>query len=374
MVQVPFLKAYLPPIETWAPYLSESYSQCHFSNFGPTEREYSQRCTSRWAASGYVAVPVASATAGLTAALIASDIRGRVLMPDFTFPATLQAVIMAGCEPVIIDVDSKHWEIDNNAVARQLATGNVAAVMPVRSYGFVRDQQELLEICGRYQCPVVIDGAAAFGHPDRRNSIGSPMGEIEVFSSHATKPFSTAEGGLVFAPTAKAAAIKEVINFGFDASRTFGLGSNAKMDEVRAAIGIAMLDCIEDIARQREELAKRYDESLRPFSSSLELATETGPTPWQCYPVRFHEPHHRELVAAGLLEEGIGTRRYYAPLMTQGFKVDAEFAVPNTTPVSEALANQMLCFPLYEQMTTAQLEHLFESLVKVIDRVTAREN
>ena len=364
---MPFLRAYLPPVADWAPLLELSYAQQRFSNFGPAHERFCQACR-RFAALGYEPVLVANATAGLTAVLTALNTQGAVVLPAFTFPATLHAVIAAGCEPILCDADPTTWEMDLTHLERLFSEYSVAAVMPVRSYGLIRDQSALLALTKANNAPVIFDSAAGFGHPDRLGSIGSANGEIEVFSLHATKVFAIGEGGLIFLPEAQAARLRATVNFGFLPDRRFEDGCNAKIDEIRAAIGLAMLDQIDGIILQRDQRARAYARLFARFEDRVTAAVAPGPTPWQSYPVRFQNGSLRDVVMRRLMAAGIETRPYYAPTIGSGYAgIRGPRFDPALTPVAERLSREVLCFPIYQSMTGDEQTYVFEQTLAAME-------
>lgn len=356
---VPFLRPSLPPVKNWSPLLDVCYESRRFANFGPLHARFCAACDVRFAKEGYRSVLVANATVGLTAALVALETRGAVALPAFTFPATLQAVVAAGCEPVLCDVDPVSWELDPHRLREVLQRRPIAAVVPVRSYGFVRDLSGILGLAAEHGAQVIVDAAASFGHPRRAGAIGSDQGHVEVFSLHATKVFSIGEGGLVFAPDAVVSRIERAINFALLPDRSFGDGLNAKVDEVRCAIGLAALELIDETVELRSAMADAYLGLFSRYPRLVNVPESPGPTPWQTFPARFRTAELRREISAALAAQGIETRPYYSPAMASGYVgLAAGPFDPKETPVSERLAQEMLCFPIYESLTSDQLDYV----------------
>src|SRR5262249_14034613 len=159
---------------------------------------------------GREAVAVASGTAGLVAALLALGVRGRVVLPSFTFPATPHAVRPARFPPLFLDVSRGTWELDADAVAAAIADG-AAAVLHVRAFGLCRDLDPLDRLCRDACVPLVVDSAAALGGRDERARAVGAAGAAEVFSLHATKSLGIGEGGVVFAQPGLAARIRRTM-------------------------------------------------------------------------------------------------------------------------------------------------------------------
>ncbi|UVO52292.1 DegT/DnrJ/EryC1/StrS family aminotransferase [Sphingomonas sp. SUN019] len=366
---IPFLRPQVVPVEAWTPFLVRSYDAAFFTNRGPLETSFSAACADRYAAPGYACVTATNATAGLTAALLALPWpAGRqpcAIIPAFTFPATLHAVLHAGWRAILCDADPVKWEMDVKHLERLLAAGDIDAVMPVRSFGFVRDLSPIIDLATRHGARVVIDGAAAFGNSARR--IGSAAGEIEVASLHATKTFAIGEGGLVFAPADMADAMRRISNFGIESPHHFGDGGNMKLDDFRAAIGLATLDRIDAVVDERTALAEEYAALLAGRGSIATIAHDVGPTPWQCFPARFADAATCTRAFDQFAARGIATRRYYAPALASGYRgSQSVWFDPAQTPVAERLATEMLCLPIWIGMSAAERDYTLGSVSNVL--------
>src|SRR4051812_35388321 len=166
---------------------------------------------------GEVCISASSATAGLSAALLACGREGPVLLPAFTFPASLGAVRAAGREALVMDVSPETWAIDAADLARVLRLERVGAVMLVSPFGLRQDFSEQIAVCRHYEAAVVIDSAAGLG-AERTERPAQPD-VWEVYSMHATKPFGVGEGGVVFAHPQTAEAVRAGLNFSLQAPR-----------------------------------------------------------------------------------------------------------------------------------------------------------
>jgi dTDP-4-amino-4,6-dideoxygalactose transaminase len=238
----------MPPPAEWLPFLMESYATKRSSNFGPASQKLEDRLSSRFADGNRVFLLASSATTGLAAMLLALNIRGRVVLPAFTFPATMRAVQMAGCTPVLCDVDPVTWEMSVETLEPVLRQDRVAAVLPVRAFGFCRDYEPLVGPCAAAGIPVIVDSAAGFGGQiGSERSIGS-QAIAEVFSFHATKVFGIGEGGAICVDQSLVDDVRSALNFGI-APKATSRGLNGKLSEFAAAIGLAVLDSFDDFVQ-----------------------------------------------------------------------------------------------------------------------------
>ncbi|RIJ17153.1 hypothetical protein D1227_07325 [Henriciella mobilis] len=364
----PYLKPEIPKPEQWVHHLQVSYQARYFSNFGPLAQKLEEDVSKNYLVEGYAGVLCSSNTSGLLAALNAIDVYGKkVILPDFTFAATPQAIFAAGATPVICDIDERVWELDPESVEKALhAHTDVAAIIHVRPFGLVRDISATRELSVKYQIPLIVDAAAGLGRTDSDATFGSDTGEIEVFSMHATKVFAIGEGGFVAAPEPMVGPIKRALNFGFDRDRTYGDGFNGKIDEFRCAIGLTTLDLIDDWIDVRTRHADFYETFFSRFNT-LTRPVEPGNTPWAQYPVLFDRDVDNSMIGV-FADKGIEIKKYYWPGVKRAYTGRRPIdAMP--IPVSESLQNRFACFPVYSDFTPelgSMLKQRLEGALEVV--------
>lgn len=359
----------MPTPESWVSLLQESYDAAWFANFGPLYQRFCKQVSETYCAPGHTAVLLSNATVALTAVLVAAGIKGRVVVPSFTFPATLHSVTAAGCTPVLCDANPETWELDPHALQQLLEGGDVNAVVATRVFGFMRDMNPLRRLCEKHSVPFFADAAAAFGHADQAGQLGSFGPQAEIFSLHVTKVFGIGEGGLVVCTEELAEKLHRTVNFGFNPDRSFADGTNAKIDEVRCAIALVMLDRIDDIIERRAEITGRVMDVAKNHPDIVALPTDVGPTPWQACPLRF-VAGHRDRAEALLRDVGIGTRAYYAPSLWEGYRGNMADLRQNgdasPTPCADLLSHEMLCLPVYQNLTETQADYLVEMIEQTL--------
>ena len=358
--QFPFQRPLLPPPEAWLADLETAYQRRWYSNFGvladALEARLARRC-------GRTVVVTASGTAALTAGLLSLHRSGSVVLPSFTFPATFMAVLAAGCTPVLADVDPATWEIGPErieALMRHLPAMPVA-VLCLRPFGLCRDQGELQEWCERRGIALLIDAAAALGGEIPGGAPVGGQGEMEVFSLHATKVFAVGEGGAIATRPDRAEQLRSILNFGLDGGVPVRIGLNGKFSEFSAAVGLAQDRRFDEALRVRRRVAARYDQFFADQWPNWQRPVAPGAPPWQAYPLLAPTPAAREAVERAAAEHSIQLRRYYHPAL-HATEIGAPFAPQARLPVSEALAERMLCFPLYSDMSAAEQDELFDRL------------
>jgi len=185
----PFQRPLLPPVHAWSGLLEPAYTAHWFSNHGLLAQQLEARLAQRI---GRAVSLACNGTAAITAALPALGRVGAVVLPSFTFPASLSAVLQAGLQPVLADVDAQTWELGVPQVEAALAEHErpVAAVLGVRVFGLCRAHAELAAWCQARQVPLMFDSAAALRGRLPDGSPAGSEGEMETFSLHATKVFA----------------------------------------------------------------------------------------------------------------------------------------------------------------------------------------
>lgn len=219
-MRFPVIRPAMPPVERWAGLLAESYAAKRFSNAGPLVQRLEARLAAAWGAECSACVLVSSGTAAIAAPLIAAGVRGPVLLPAFTFPATLAAIRMAAAEPMLMDVCPCTWTTDTDTLDAALTASGASAAVVLRPFGLRTDLEAHAEVAERHGAVLVIDDAAGLG-VDRDPPETNPR-VFEAYSLHVTKPFGIGEGGAVFAHRDAEDRLRRAINFGLpnpDATR-----------------------------------------------------------------------------------------------------------------------------------------------------------
>jgi dTDP-4-amino-4,6-dideoxygalactose transaminase len=343
-----FIRPTLPPPSEWLPFLDESYRACWYSNCGPTAIEFERELTAKFGSTEREAILTCNATAGLTAAILAMNVQGSVVLPAFTFPATAMAILAANCRPVFCDVHPDTWELDPAELETLLESHDINAILHVRAFGFCRDISAIELTARRYGIPLIVDAAAALGGLLPSGMPAGQQGDVEVFSMHATKVFGIGEGGAIFAHPSLTASIRQVLNFGLAAGDVVRTGFNGKMSEFAAAVGRSVLRRIDSTIRARALIAERYCDAFADLPM-VHVAETVGACAWQTFPMMLSGDVDAADIVQRAAVDGVELRRYYFPALheTTRFAPDSAF---HPLPVSTRLARQMICLPVYTDM------------------------
>jgi dTDP-4-amino-4,6-dideoxygalactose transaminase len=231
------------------------------TNGGPVVEAFERRVA---AVSGVKhCVAMCSGTMALEMVVRALDMRGEVIVPSLTFVGTPNALQWQGVTPVFCDIDPATHNLDPARVAEAI-TPRTSGILGVHVWGRVCDVTALGALAAERGLKLVFDAAHAF-NCSRDGKMAGGFGDAEVFSFHATKFVSTAEGGAVTTDDdALAARLRRMRNFGFvDYDRTAHLGVNGKLNELCAAVGLASLEGMEATVDRNRAHYRRYARELR---------------------------------------------------------------------------------------------------------------
>jgi dTDP-4-amino-4,6-dideoxygalactose transaminase len=354
----------LPAPSEYLPLLEEIFANGWYSNFGPLVRRFESQLLDAIGAPDESCVTCNNATAGLSAALLASGRLGPVLIPAFTFPASLGAVRAAGMAEIVVDVGMDDWALGGPLLERALAETGASLVMLVAPFGMQRNLEATLAICQKRGATVIIDSASSLGGPRSARDRGE--GVFEVFSMHATKPFAVGEGGAIFAHRMHDGALRSALNFALNSYASPSgpaWGFNGKMSEFHAAVGIAQLGRIGNIVSRRQAFAALYRDRLKQYPE-VACPQDMSCAPWQFFPVLLPNAAAADRLVQGAAAAGIEIRRYYTPSLSRW---------PNTRcfetcPIAEDLSGRVCALPVRSLGSTSGAEQITDVVLDAFTR------
>jgi dTDP-4-amino-4,6-dideoxygalactose transaminase len=303
------------------------------------------------------AIATTSATTGLELALRCLDIKtgDEVIVPDFTFPATADAVAMVGATAVLVDVDPRTFLINYDALEDAI-TSRTQAILPVSEFGNPLDYECLCRIRQRYGLPIVEDAACALGSAYRGVRTGN-LADITVFSLHPRKFITTGEGGIVTTNNAAWADWMDAYkHFGIVGKDATGkplfqrFGTNGKLTDLQAAVGVAQMEPIDDLLRQRCESASHYRTLLCDDPAvDVPAVTSGGEASWQSFCVKIE---WRDAVMKIVRGEGIEVQYgAYALHQQPAFRPGPHCRWAGPLRGSQQAFEQALALPMHHAMT-----------------------
>jgi len=284
------------------------------TNNGPLVCELEQRIADHLGVKHCVAM--CNGTIALEIAIRALGLSGEVIVPSWTFVATAHALHWQGITPVFADIDPATHNLDPDAV-RRMITPRTTGVIGVHLWGRAAPIDELQALAEERGLKLMFDAAHAFGSSYKGQSIGS-FGACEVFSFHATKSFNTMEGGAVTTNDDELADTMRLMrNFGFKGyDNVIHPGTNGKMIEVCAAMGLANLEAIDEIFATGQKNHTAYKQELAglPDITLLDYGTaDRNSHHYAVIEVGRDFPASRDDIISSLHAEGILARKYFWP-------------------------------------------------------------
>lgn len=305
-------------------------------------------------------ITVCNGTTGLQVALRALGLQGEVIVPSFTFVATVHALHWLGLKPVFCDVDAHTHNLDPRLV-EQAITPRTSAILAVHLWGRPCDTVALHDIAARHGLKLLYDAAHAFGCSHRKHMIGA-FGDVEVFSFHATKFINTFEGGaIVTNDDDLAAKLRQMSVFGLDdAGHNVSAGINAKMTEVAAAMGLTLLESMDELVGVNYANYKQYQAQLSAVPG-LTLVTydEDKAQNYQYVVVEVDETItgiSRDHLLHVLRAENVLARRYFYPGCHRLEPYRTLFPrAGQRLPVTERLTDRIMSLPTGTAVTSEDI-------------------
>jgi dTDP-4-amino-4,6-dideoxygalactose transaminase len=326
--------------------MAEAFERNWLTNDGPLVRQLEDELAALHAVRHCALV--CNGTIAQVLLLHALDLRGDVVLPSFTFAATAHACVWQGLTPVFCDISPDSLMAGPREVELAL-TPATRAVIGVHLFGNVSDVDGLASTCARRSITLVFDAAHAIGCSRGDVPIGR-FGQAEFLSFHATKAFSTFEGGAVLTNDAALdGRIRALRNFGFRGYDDVAwLGLNGKLSESAAAFGLASLPALEGRRERCRTIYEAYRDRLAPVPGVRVLPVgEHGRSNYHYVPVLIDVEVFglsRDLLYRLLWAENVHARRYFYPGLHR-MAAYAHHAPAVSLPVTEAASEQILCLP-----------------------------
>lgn len=351
----------MPPYEEYINEIKDIWESHWLTNMGPKHNQLENELKN------YLKVEnISLFTNGhnaLELTLQAMNLNGEVITTPFTFASTTHAIVRNGLTPVFCDINPIDFTIDIEKL-ETLITDKTSAIVPVHVYGHICNVEEIERIAQKYGLKVIYDAAHAFGIQYKEKGIGA-FGDASMFSFHATKVYNTIEGGAVcYHDKDLGHELYKLRDFGIkDAETVDGIGSNAKMNEFCAAMGLCNLRHVEDEILKRKKVVECYRENLSDIKGVQLSPIQKHVKPnYSYFPVVFEESifgSTRNEVFKALAENNIFARKYFYPL-TNAFDCFHNKFNPNLTPTALHISKRVLTLPLYAELDLDNVRKICE--------------
>jgi dTDP-4-amino-4,6-dideoxygalactose transaminase len=359
---IPVTKPYLPNREKLDKYIDGIYERQWLTNNGQLVQELTQRLENYLGvanlllvSNGTLALQIAYRALGINE--LVNGKPAQAITAPFTFIATASSLKWDGVQPVFADIDPQTWCLAPENIEAEI-TPQTRAIVPVHVFGNACNVEAIGAIAQQRNLKVIYDASHAFGVTYQGESL-LKHGDAATLSFHATKLFHTAEGGaIIFKRKEDLERAKKMINFGIAGPESIDeLGINAKMNELQAAMGLCVLDEMEENLQAREQVWRRYEQAL-PENLQLQARHETLGYNFAYFPVVFESEDQAVRVAATLKENGVLARRYFYPSLESVACLEAQ----SEQPVSKDIASRILCLPIYAALNA-------EDVIFIADQV-----
>ena len=354
----------LPPLDAFLPYLRKIWDSKVLTNGGPFHQEL-ERKLAEYLGVKHIAL-FANGTLGLVTALQALRITGEVITTPYSFVATAHSLLWNGIKPVFVDIDPDTFNLDPRRIEAAI-TPQTTAILPVHTYGHPCDVDRIQSIADNYGLKVIYDAAHAFAVECHCGSV-LKHGDMSVLSFHATKAFTTFEGGAIVCSDEKTRQrVNHLKNFGFvDEVTVVAPGINGKMSEFNAALGLLQLEGIDKALARRGAVDRRYRAGIAdiPGLRCIKPAAEARSN-YSYFPILVQPdyPLTRDALYQKLRENGIIVRRYFYPLISD-FPMyrGLPSAAHENLPVARRISGQVLCLPIYPDLSLNQVDRIVDLL------------
>ena len=336
-------KTYLPKKEKYKQYIDEIYANGWLTNNGPLVQRLEKRLAEYLGVKNIVLV--SNGTVALEIAYRTLGLKGFVITTPFSFVATTSSLVTNQLLPIFADIDQNSFNLNPNNIEK-LITPNTSAILPVHVFGNACEVEEIERIAKKHDLKVIYDAAHAFDVKYKEQSVLN-YGDISTLSFHATKLFHSIEGGaLIINDDELVQKARYLINFGIkNAQEIPELGTNAKMNEFEAAMGLCVLDDIAEIKQKRKDILENYREELNglvQFQEQNENATEN----YSYFPVVFESEEQLLKVQKALNEQEIMPRRYFYPSLDTLSYIEPK----QICEISRDVSTRILCLPIYAEL------------------------
>ncbi len=323
------------------------------------------------------AVGVSSCTTGLMLGYQALGLTGEVIVPSFTFMASVSSLVWCGLKPVFVDVDAETTNIDPELIHSAISP-RTCAIVAVHNFGNPAQIMELVNIAQKYNLMLIFDAAHGFGSLYGGNPVGS-QGDLQVFSMSPTKLLITGEGGIV-ATNDDLVANRVRIGREYGNDGNYGsvfAGINARLAEFNSLLGIHSLDLLESAAQSRNKTAERYRDQLADLPGIGFQKVSTGNrSSYKDFSITVEKEKFglsRDELGMVLSYDNIDTRKYYSPPvhLHAAYK---EFRQGTQLENTLYLSETSLSLPIWTNMDETIIDGICDAIRHVFDHSKQIQN
>lgn len=350
-------KTYLPNKEKYKKYVDEIYENGWLTNNGPMVKQLEKRLAEYLGVKNLILV--SNGTVALEIAYRTLGIKGFAITTPFSFVATTSSLVTNDMLPIFADIDENSFNIDPKNIEKAI-TKNTSAIVPVHVFGNACEVEEIERIANKHDLKVIYDAAHAFDVKYKDTSVLN-YGDISTLSFHATKLFHTIEGGaLIINDDSLVEKARFLINFGIKNQEEIPeLGTNAKMNEFEAAMGLCVLDEIETIHAKRKAVYELYQNELNGLVQMQEQ-NQHATNNHSYFPIVLESEEQLLKIQKALNEKEISPRRYFYPSLDTLSYIEPK----QHMPISRDISKRILCLPMYPDLSLDEQNLILDTIKK----------
>lgn len=348
-------KPVAPCLKTLGRYLEQVNLSGWYTNFGPLHEKLTYRLEEYLGVENLLLV--SNGTLALQVAYKALDIQRAICTP-FSYVATAGSLAWDKIPTSFVDIDACSLNLCPSLADKKLeGSPSIDSVIATHVYGNPCAVESFDRLGAKHNIKVIYDGAHAFGVKYRKKSLLS-YGDAATLSFHATKVFHTVEGGaIIFREKAVFDKAKQLINFALDSSGDpKGAGINAKLNEYQSAVGLTLMDSIDEILEHRQTLFAAYARLLESYVQLQHWNEHTSFKNGSYFPIVLENEAEKIRIKALLEKLDIPSREYFSPSLNMVFNPQ------DFCPISQSMASRILCLPLHYYLTIDDVHHIAHSI------------
>lgn len=358
-------RPFLPPLEEFCRGLEEIWESRWLTNDGPVLKRFTRLLCTFFGTDNVCLFN--NGTLALQIALQGMGISGEVITTPYTFVATTHALFWNKIRPVFVDIEPEYYTLDPEK-AEAAITPWTTAILAVHVYGHPCKLNALADIARRHKVKLIYDAAHAFGVTVGNKSIAH-FGDLSMFSFHATKLFHSIEGGmLIFGETGLKGMFDYLKNFGFKNEVEVVMpGTNAKMNEMQALMGMHVLKYLEATIQKRARITELYRTRLKEVPG-IRLVPALPPDVHYNYaymPIEVDEQDFgmsRDALYEKLKEWNVYARRYFYPLVCD-HPCYRSISVNGPLTVARRVSDRILTLPIFDGLELSDVEAICEIIL-----------
>lgn len=337
-------------------------------SLGPKYKEFEKKFAKKIGTK--YACAVSSGTAGLHLALITAGIgrNDEVITTPFSFAASANCILYVGAKPVFVDIDPLTYNIDPQKIEEKI-TSKTKAILVVHIFGQSADMTPILKMAKKYNLKIIEDACESVCAKYKSRNTGT-FGESAVFAFYPNKQMTTGEGGIIVTDNKK---IYELCCSLRNQGRTKNmqwldhkyLGYNYRMDEMSAAVGLAQLEKLDFMIKQRQKIAKLYNKYLLKYNNLIQVpqTAKHNTHTWFVYVVKIRNKKiNRDKIIKKLEQQGISTKPYLPSIHLFSFYKKQFGYKKGDFPISEDISNNSLALPFYIGLKEDDIKYITKQL------------